>query len=258
MEQTHGTVGGGGGAEILQVGSVFVVQLRAQPLLHAGDEGNLLHDLHADGGAQKLCLRLFGGGNLNDPGGLPPFVGEQAKVRNKARNGAHDVHDTGVAVAPGTQHGVGVHHGGGFCPAENVSHLGCVAHLIHIAGAGEGVLVHQTQLLQLLFIGLLPGVHEIVEHKVLQKIGGDIFIQRPGIHGEFLLGDGSAVDELLHQVKDWPHHFQAEGGDQMVVLGGNRHQLVGVEGVAVHHQGFHHLGHSLAFGAVQNGLLFVG
>jgi hypothetical protein len=87
-------------------------------------------------------------------------------VGNAAGDGAHDVHDAGVPVAPGAQNGVGIDHGGGFRPAQHIALLGLIAHLVQIAGAGESVLVHQAQLLQLLLVGSLLGVHEHVENDI--------------------------------------------------------------------------------------------
>ena len=44
----------------------------------------------------------------------------------------------------------------------------------------------------------------------------------------------------------------------MIVFGSDRHHLVSAEGIAVHDQRLHDLGHNLALGAIQNGLLFIG
>ena len=117
MVQTHGTVGGGCCTEVLQVGTVFVVQLSSQPLFHAGDIRNVLHDLHADGRAQKLGFGLALAIHLDDPCSLTALIGKQAEVRHETSDRAHDVHDAGIAVAPGAQDGVGVNHRGGLCPA---------------------------------------------------------------------------------------------------------------------------------------------
>ena len=130
MVQAHGTVGGGGGTEILQVGAVFVVQLGAQPLFHAHDIRHIFRDFHADGGAQELGFGLVLAADLHDPAGLAALIGEQAEVGDEAGDRAHDIHDAGVAVAPGTQDGVGIDHGGALRPAQDLALLGLVAHLV--------------------------------------------------------------------------------------------------------------------------------
>ena len=58
MIQSHRAVGGGGGAEILQIGFGALVKA-AQPFIKPHDIGNVLHDLHADGGTEKLRLILI-------------------------------------------------------------------------------------------------------------------------------------------------------------------------------------------------------
>ena len=85
--------------------------------------------------------------HFHDPLGLPALVGQQAEPGHKAADGPHQVDDAGIAVAPGRQHRVSVDHGGGFRPRQNVALFRDVAHLVHVAGAGEGVLLHQAQLL---------------------------------------------------------------------------------------------------------------
>ena len=251
-------VAGGGCAEILQICAVFIVELCAQPGFHAGDIRDILHDLHTDGAAQQLCFGFILAFYLDEPGCLTAFVGEQTEMRDTAGNGTHDVHNAGVAVAPGTQNGVGIYHSRGFRPAEDLALLGLIAYLIQVAGAGKGILIQQTQIGQLLFIICLLGVHEILKNEILQEVGGNILVQRPGIHGEFLRGQGSGIDKLLHQIKYRPHHLQTEGSHQVIILGGNRNHLVRTEGFAIHHQGLHDSGHGFALGTVQNGLLFLG
>jgi len=49
--QANSAVGCSGCAKLLQVGAGLVGQLGAQPLVHAGNKGHILHDLHADGRA---------------------------------------------------------------------------------------------------------------------------------------------------------------------------------------------------------------
>ena len=145
--QTDCAVGGGSRTEILQVGAVFLVQLRTQPLVHSGDIGHILHDLHTDGRAQKLRLGFLFTLDFHNPCGFPALVRQKAKIGHKARNGTHDIHDAGVAVAAGTQHGVGIDHRGGLRPAQDIPFPGLVAHLIQIAGTGKGILIHQAQFL---------------------------------------------------------------------------------------------------------------
>ena len=49
--QPHGAVGRRRCAEVLEIGAGIVVKLGAYPLVKPLDVGDLLHDLHADGGA---------------------------------------------------------------------------------------------------------------------------------------------------------------------------------------------------------------
>ena len=253
--QAHRAVGGGGRAEVLQIRFHAVVQLGAQPGVHALDVGHLLHDLHADGAAQQLRLGTGGAAHLHHPSGLAARVGQQAELRHKARNAAHQLQNPGVAVAPGAQHGVGVHYGGGFRPGQHVTLLGDVAHLVHIAGAGIGVVADNAQLLELLFVPRLLGIHDLLEHHVLQKAGGDVFVQRAGIGGEALAVGQSGGDQLVVQVVHRLHHVKAEADDRVAVLTGDGHHPLRAEGVAVHDQCFDHLGHDLALFAVKQRLL---
>ena len=258
MVQTHRAVGGGGSAEVLQIGAGGLVQLVAQPFVQTHHIGHFFHDLHADGRAQKLGFGLFGGLDLDDPGGLAAFVGQQAEVGHIAHHRAHNVHDAAVAVATGTQHRVGIHHGRGLCPAEHIALLGHIAHLIQIAGTGEGVFVHQTQLFQLFFVKILLGVHEFVEHKVHDEVGRHIFVHRTGIHRKLLLRNRTGLNELIHQLIHRAQCLQTEGGDQVVVFRGHGNQLFGTKNFAVFDHGFHDFGQGLALAAVQNVLLFRG
>ena len=163
----------------------------------------------------------------------------------ETRNRTHDIHNAGVAVAAGTQHGVCIYNRRGFCPAEDIALSGFVANLIQIAGAGKGIFIHQSQFLQLLFIICLLGIHEVVENKVLQEIRRHILVQRPGINRELLSGNCTGINQLLHQIEDRLHHLQAEGRDQMVEIGRDRHHLIGTKGFTIHNKGLHDLCHRL-------------
>ena len=255
MVQAHGAVGGGGRAEVLEVGAVLVVQLRAQPGIQAADVGHVLHDLHADGGAEKLSLGPAGAFDLHQPMGLAALVGEEAELRHEAGDAAHELQHTAVAVAAGAQDGVGVDHGGGLRPAEDIALFWGVAHLIQIAGTGIGVIGGDAQLFQLLLIPVLLGVHDLAEDDVLQQTGGDVLIQGQGVSGEFLTAGKAGLDKTVVQVVDRLHHRQAEGDDGVAVLTGNGDHTLGAEGIAVHDQRLDHLGHGLALDAVQQGLL---
>ena len=114
--KAHCAVGCGGRAEVLEIGAGRVVQLRAEPFVEADHIRHILHDLHADGRAKQLCLGLFACFDLHDPGRFAALVGQQSEIRHIAHDGAHDVHDAGVAVAACAEHGVRVHDGGGFRP----------------------------------------------------------------------------------------------------------------------------------------------
>ena len=253
--QSHCAVGGGGRTEVLQIRFRAVVQLSTQPCVHALDVGHLLHDLHADGAAQQLRLGTGGAAHLHHPCGLAARVGQQAELRHEARDAAHQLQNTGVAVAPCAQHGIGVYHGGGFRPSQHVALFGDVAHLVHIAGAGIGVVADDAQLAQLFLIPLLLRIHDLLEHHVLQKAGGDVFIQRAGIGGEALAVGQSGGDQLVVQVVHRLHHVKAEADDRVAILAGDGHHPLRAEGVAVHDQSFDHLGHDLAFFAVKQRLL---
>ena len=255
MVQAHGAVGGGGRAEVLQIGAVGVVQLSPQPFLHALHVGHFLHDLHADGGAQQLGLRLLFTADFHHPGGLAALIGQQTKLRHKAGDGAHQLQNAGIAVAAGAQDGVGVHHGGGFRPAEHLALGRLVAHLIHITGAAVSIVIQDAQLLHLLLKALLLGVHDLVEHKLLQERAGNLVIHGPGVCGELLTGGKASLDQLVIHIVDRGHDLQAEADNRMAVLAVDGHHAFRAEGIAVHHQGLDHLGHYLALGPIQQGLL---
>ena len=110
MIQADGAVGGGGCAEVLQVSFGTVVQFGAQPTVQPLDIGNVFHDLHSDGGAEKLGLRLFAASKLNNPVGLSAFIGEQTEFRDKARDAAHQFENAGIAVAACAEDGIGIDH----------------------------------------------------------------------------------------------------------------------------------------------------
>ena len=99
------------------------------------------------------------------------------------------------------------------------------------------------------FVNILNGIRE-------NRLTADMLSAlNSRVNGEFLSGNSTGIDKLLHQIKHRTHHFQAEGGDQMVIIGGDRNQFVCAKGFAIHHQGFHNLGHGFALHTVQNGLL---
>ena len=90
----------------------------------------------------------------------------------------------------------------------------------------------------------------MIENKILQEIGRHIPVQGSGIHGKLLSGDHTGFNQLIHQRIDRGHHLQTEGGDQVVVFGGDGDHFVCPEGLAVHYQGLHDLGHDSALFAV--------
>ena len=194
--------------------------------------------------------------DLHHPGGLSSLVGQQAKIGHKARDGAHDVHDARIAVAPGAKDGVGVDHSRGLRPAQNLAFFGLVAHLVQIAGAGKGILIHQSQFLQLALVERLLGIHKLIKNQLHDWVRWHIRIQWPGVHGEWLLGYGACLNKFLHQIIDRSDHLQAKRCDQMIVFGRHRDHFLRTEGVAVHDQGLHDLGHDLPLGPVENFLLF--
>ncbi len=145
--------------------------------------------------------------------------------------------------------------GGGLGPGEHIPLAGLVAHLIHIAGAAVGVVVHYAQLAHLFLIALLLGVHYLVENYVLQKGAGHIFVQGPGVGGKLLPGGEPGGDELVVHVVDRSHDLQAKADDRVAVFACDRYHALSAEGLAVHHQGLDHLGHHLSLGPVQQRLL---
>ncbi len=193
--------------------------------------------------------------DLDDPAGLAALVGQQAELRHEAGDRAHQLDNARVAVAARAEHRVGVHDGRALGPGEHVALFGLVADLVEIAGAGVAVVGGDAQAAQLLLIGLLVGVHDLFEHEVLRQGGGDPGIERPGVGGEFLRARKTAVQQLVVELVDGLDGLEAEGNDRMAVLARHGHHALGAEGVAVHDEGLHDLGHGLAPGAVQQGLL---
>jgi hypothetical protein len=133
--------------------------------------------------------------------------------------------------------------------------LGALPYLRQVAGAGEGVVVHKSQRPQLGLVALLLGIHDLLENDVLHQGRGDVFVQRQRVRGKFLPGPGARFDQLVVEVIDGLHGPYAEGYDRVAVLAGYRHHLLGAEGLAVHHQRLHDLGHCLALLAGQHRLL---
>ena len=153
--EAHGTVGRARGAHVLEVVLDLGGELVAQPVVEAPDVGDVLHDLHADGAAEHLSLGLALAADLDDPRGLATLVREQTKLGHKARDGAEQLDDAGVAVAARAQHRVGKDHGTALRPAEDVSGRGAVADLGLIARAGERIAVQKPHLAQLCLVVIL-------------------------------------------------------------------------------------------------------
>ena len=116
MIQADGAVRCGRRAEVLEVGAHAVGKLGAEPLIKPFYVRHFFHDLHADGGAEQLRLRLLLALDLDDPSRLASLVGQQAELGDKARDGAHELDNSGVAVAARAEDGVCVHDCGGFRP----------------------------------------------------------------------------------------------------------------------------------------------
>ena len=55
---------------------------------------------------------------------------------------------------------------------------------------------------------------------------------------------------------DYDGTSRPEGGDEVVILGGNGNQFLSAENFTIFDQSLHDLSHGFALGAVQNGLLF--
>ena len=256
MVEAHRAVGGTGGAKVLQVGAGAVIQLLPQPPVQAPDIGHLLQHLHAHGGAQELGVGQLGGPHLHDPVRPAAIVSEQAKLRHKPGDGAHKLDDTRVAVAPGPQHAVGINHGGGLRPREDLPPLGHISRLRQIAGAGVCVFVHEAQAPQLVLVVLLLAVHKF-EYDILQKRRGNVPIQRPGIRGEGLLAHCPRRQQLIIEVVYRLHHTDAEADNGMPVFSGDRHHPLCAKGLPVHDQGLDHFGHGLPPLAVQQRLLLL-
>ena len=254
--QAHGTVGRGGRAEVLEIRDGILVDLRADPLVKPLDIRHFFHDLHADGGAEQLRLGLFRCAHLNDPVGAASVIGQKAEVRHAARDGAHELDHAGVAVAARAEHAVGVDHGGRFRPREHLALLGLVAHLVEVAGAGVVLIAEDAEPAQLLLIARLLLVHEFAEHQILQRIRGDVLVERERVGGELLLGKCAGFNELVVQVVDRLHGVDAEADDRVSVGARDGHHFFRAEGIAVHDERFHDLGHDFALAAVEHGLLF--
>ena len=88
MVQADGAVGRGRCAEVLEIGAYAVGKLGAEPLVKTLYIGHFFHDLHADGGAEQLRLRLLLALDLDDPCRLASLIGQQAELGDKARDGA--------------------------------------------------------------------------------------------------------------------------------------------------------------------------
>ena len=167
MIQTYRTVGSSRCAEIFQIGFRSIIQLTAQPFVQSYDIGNIRHDFHTDGRSQKLCFRLFRRLDFHDPGGFSALIRQQAETGHIAYYRAHEVNDTGVAIASCPQYGVGINHCGRLRPGQHLSHGRGISHFIHVTGAGVSIFFHDAQLCQLFLIVILLGIHEILEHKIL-------------------------------------------------------------------------------------------
>ena len=99
MIEADCAVGGGSGAEILEVSGGVAVKLGADPLVKALDIGHVFHDLHADSGAENLSLGLLGGLYLDYPCSLSALVSQQTEVGDEADDGAEKLDYAGVSVA---------------------------------------------------------------------------------------------------------------------------------------------------------------
>ena len=95
-----------------------------------------------------------------------------------------------------------------------------------------------------------------MEHQILQRVRGDVLVERERVGGEFLLGKRAGLDQLVIQVIDRLHGVDAEADDRVAVGARDGHHLFRAEGVAVHDERFHDLGHDGALAAVEHGLLF--
>jgi len=205
--------------------------------------------------AEKLRLGLFFALDLDDPGGLAAFVGQQAELGHEACHRAHELDDAGVAVAPCAEHGVCVHHGGGLRPAQHLALLRLISPLVEIAGAGVVLVLGDAELLELLLVLFLMGVHDLLEHDVLQQARGHRRVDGAGVGGELLPGGEARRDELIVEIIDWLDGLETEGDHRVAAFARDGDHALGTEGVAVHDEGLDDLGHGFALRAVEHGLL---
>ena len=245
-------------AEVFEICLVVLVELRAEPRIKTADVRHILHDLHADGAAEKLRFGLLRRFDLNDPGGLAALVRQQAEVRHIADHRSHHVDDAGVAVAARAEHAVGVNNGGGLRPGEDLALFGNVADFVKVAGAGEVLFVLHAHAAELLFVARLELIHELLEHKILQHVRGDVRIERKRVRGELLLEFRAGGKKLVVKIVHRLHRVDAEADDRVAVLARDRHELFRAECIAVHDKRFHHLGKHFALFTVQDCLLFRG
>ena len=131
-----------------------------------------------------------------------------------------------------------------------------VAYLVHVTGACKGILVHQAEAFQLILIIILLGVHKFIKNQILQEICGYIFVKRARIYGKFLLGAYTCIQNLLHQIIYGCHNFEAKGCHEMIILRCDRYKLLGLKGIAVHHQRFHDFGKRFSLFSIEDRLLF--
>ena len=156
--------------------------------------------------------------DLDHPSRLALLVKEQTELGHKARYGAHELYHAGVSVAAGAEHGVCVHDRRRLRPREDIALVGLVADLIEIAGAGVVIVTGDAKLHELLFVIVLHGVHEFLEHKILNEAAGHVLIQRLGVGGEFLVGGETGIDDLLIQIIHRLHDLEAEADDGVAAL----------------------------------------
>ena len=98
----------------------------------------------------------------------------------------------------------------------------------------------------------------MLEDEVLQERARHVLVQRQGVGGKLLPAQRAGLDKLVVEVVHRLHYADAEADDRVAVLARHGHHLVRAEGLAVHDEALHHLGHDLPLGAVEYVLLLTG